>query len=62
MQNEPATTESVLAIRMDSDLRDKIRAAAKAEERTESAFGRFHLSAAADAVLNKDCECQPTQP
>lgn len=62
MSESATTTESVLAIRMDSDLREKIRAAAKAEERTESAFGRFHLSAAADDVLNKNCECQPAQP
>lgn len=58
MTSDETTTESVLAIRMPAELKEKIREAAKKEERTESAFGRYHLAIAADAAIAKDCECE----
>lgn len=48
---DPDTINTFLGIRVPDDLREKIRAASKAEDRTESSFARFHLSRAADAVL-----------
>lgn len=55
---------SVLGIRIPEDQREKIRQAAKIEERTESSFARFHLGKAADAVIaaaEKDEEPQPVE-
>ena len=47
----PTPNETVLAVRIPDDQREKIRQAAKIEERTESGFARFHLLRAAEAVL-----------
>jgi hypothetical protein len=53
--DEPAPTPEVtiLGIRINDDLRTKIREAARLEERTESSFARFYLGRAADAVLSE---------
>ena len=48
------TTENdntVLAIQIDRGLRQRIKAAALTEHRTESSFARFYLERAADAAL-----------
>lgn len=45
-QNEAMT---VLAIQMDQSLRNRIKAAASSEHRTESSFARFYLERAAIA-------------
>lgn len=52
-QNMETTDEqmTVLAIRIPSELRERIKAAAAREHRTESSFGRFYLERAADAAL-----------
>jgi uncharacterized protein (DUF1778 family) len=51
---DPETINTFLGIRVPDDLREKIRAAAKLEDRTESSFARFHLSRAADVILMED--------
>jgi len=53
MTDEPTTTETVLAVRIPADQREKIKQAAKIEERTESAFARFHLIPIAEDVIAK---------
>ena len=61
MTNEATEIEPIntyLGIRVPDDLREKIRTAAKLEDRTESSFARFHLSRAADAVLREDASNQ----
>lgn len=42
---------TILAARIPESLRARIREAAKREERSESAFVRFHLGRIADVVL-----------
>jgi len=58
MTDENTTTETILAVRIPADQRDKIRQAAKIEERTESAFARFHLIPIAEDIVAKS-ELQP---
>jgi uncharacterized protein (DUF1778 family) len=58
MTDENTTTETILAVRIPADQRDKIRQAAKIEERTESAFTRFHLIPIAEEIVAKS-ELQP---
>lgn len=50
MANETADN-TILAVRIPSDLRARIKAAADREDRTESSFARFYLSRAADAAI-----------
>ena len=45
------TDNTVLAIQIERGLRQRIKAAASAEHRTESSFARFYLERAADAAL-----------
>jgi uncharacterized protein (DUF1778 family) len=47
----PTPNETILAVKIPEEQREKIRAAAKLEERTESGFARFHLIRAAEAAL-----------
>lgn len=57
MANEtPNETQgtAVLGIRMEEDLREKIREASRLEGRTESNFARFYLGKAADVVISKN--------
>jgi len=42
---------SVLGIRIADEQRNKIKEAAKLEDRTESSFARFHLTRAAESVI-----------
>jgi len=51
MTDDTPTTETVLAVRIPADQREKIKTAAKIEERTESAFARFHLIPIAEEVI-----------
>ena len=53
MSNETADN-TILAVRIPSDLRARIKAAAEREERTESSFARFYLSRAADAAISAE--------
>ena len=60
MTDEPTTTETILAVRIPADQRDKIRQSAKIEERTESAFARFHLIPIAEEIVAKsELEAKP---
>ena len=60
MTDETTTTETILAVRIPADQRDKIRQAAKIEERTESAFARFHLIPIAEEIVAKsELETKP---
>ncbi len=52
-ESAPTTEMTILGIRIHDDLRNKIREAARLEERTESSFARYYLSRAADAVLTE---------
>lgn len=47
-------SQTILAAKIPSHLRARIREAAKREERSESAFVRYHLGRIADAVLAED--------
>lgn len=49
--DEDQDTQTILAARIPESLRSRIREAAKREERSESAFVRFHLGRIADATL-----------
>jgi hypothetical protein len=49
--DEPTQETTILAARIPESLRARIREAAKREERSESAFVRFHLGRIAEAVL-----------
>lgn len=51
--SEPTTTETILAVRIQADQRDKIKQAAKIEERTESAFARYYLIQIAEHIISK---------
>lgn len=55
------TEHTVLGVRMTTEQRDRIREAARIEDRTESSFARFYLSKAADAVIELETptEAQP---
>ena len=53
-QNDVMT---VLAIQMDSTLRNRIKAAAVSEHRTESSFARYYLEKA--AIAHEEMESQP---
>jgi len=44
---------TILAIQMDKSLRQRIKAAANMEHRTESSFARFYLEKAADSVTSE---------
>jgi uncharacterized protein (DUF1778 family) len=48
---EAQESQTILAARIPESLRARIREAAKMEERSESAFVRFHLGRIADAAL-----------
>ena len=50
--------ETILAVRIPSDQREKIKSAASIEERTESGFARYHLLRIADQII---FENQPTE-
>lgn len=52
MSNDQPHEMSVLGIRLPEELREKIREAARLEERTESGFARFYLNKAAESVLS----------
>lgn len=41
---------TILAVRIPKELRERIKAAAIREDRTESSFARFYLGKAAEAV------------
>jgi len=51
--DETAEETTILAARIPEGLRSRIREAAKREERSESAFVRYHLSRIADATLSE---------
>ena len=51
MNEQPNTTDTVLAVRIPEIQRDKIRQAAKIEQRTESGFARYHLAIAAEEAI-----------
>lgn len=53
---------TILAARIPESLRARIREAAKREERSESAFVRFHLGRIADGVLAESEPQQEDQP
>jgi len=55
-RKRPTMKETILAVRIQSPLRNKIRRAAKASEQTESGFARKHLGIAADAALSEGSE------
>ena len=44
-------TETILAVRIPEEQREKIRTASKLEERSESGFARYHLIKSAEAVI-----------
>ena len=44
-------TETILAVRIPEEQREKIRTASKLEERSESGFARYHLIKIAEAVI-----------
>jgi len=50
MKQKPPT---ILAIKIDSALRKRIKQAAKKDSRTESSFARKHLAIAAEETLTK---------
>ena len=50
-RKRPTMKETILAIRIQSPLRNKIRRAAKLSEQTESGFARKHLGSAAESIL-----------
>ena len=50
-RKRPTMKETILAIRIQPPLRNRIRRAAKASEQTESGFARKHLGIAAESVL-----------
>lgn len=61
MENETAndgTANTILAVRIPASLRERIRDAAKREDRTESSFARFYLGKAAEAAQPADTENQ----
>jgi uncharacterized protein (DUF1778 family) len=43
--------QTILAVRIPTDLRERIKSAAARDHRTESSFARYHLERAADEVL-----------
>ena len=50
--DEPNDNDAAqIGVRVSTALKERVKAAAKAEERTESGFTRYHLARAADAVL-----------
>jgi len=51
MPEETPQSETILAVRIPADQREKIKTAAKIEERTESAFVRFHIIPLAEDVI-----------
>lgn len=51
--------ETILAVRIPADQREKIKTASLIEERTESGFARYHLTRIAEQVI---AESQPTEP
>ncbi len=51
MTEQPNITDTVLAVRIPEIHREKIRQAAKIEQRTESGFARYHLAIAADEAI-----------
>lgn len=52
----PDTENTILAIQIAAGLRQRIKAAAVAEHRTESSFARYYLERAADAALAANME------
>ena len=52
------TDNTVLAIQIERGLRQRIKAAASAEHRTESSFARYYLERAADAALTATCNTE----
>ena len=48
---DPDTETTILAIQIERGLRQRIKAAAGAEHRTESSFARYYLERAADTAL-----------
>ena len=52
--DEDQDTQTILAARIPESLRARIREAAKREERSESAFVRFHMGRIADGVLAEE--------
>ena len=51
-EDEPNDNDAAqIGVRVSTALKERIKTAARAEERTESGFTRYHLAKAADAVL-----------
>jgi hypothetical protein len=49
--DHPDSETTILAIQIERGLRQRIKAAASAEHRTESSFARYYLERAAEAAL-----------
>lgn len=43
-ESDPQDTQTILGIRLDPEFRDRLKALAAADGRTESGFARFHLA------------------
>lgn len=50
-ERDDATDNTILGVRMPTDLRERLKEAARREDRTESSFARYYLSKAADRSL-----------
>lgn len=50
-QDIDETTTTILAVRIPQELRERIKDAARREDRTESSFARFYLGRAADMAI-----------
>jgi uncharacterized protein (DUF1778 family) len=58
---DDAVKYSVLGIRMPEEQREKIREAAKLEERSEAGFARYHLTRIAETVI-AESQAQAAEP
>jgi predicted DNA-binding protein len=55
--DEQETNEmTILAVRIPTELRERIRDAAKREERTESSFARYYLGKAAEEIETQNAQ------
>lgn len=52
----PLPAKTTLGVPMDSQLRERVKAAAETEKRTEANFARYYLERAADEVLGAPTE------